>query len=171
MKTSRPGGRLFVAALLLVCALACRPQQAPDGAAANEATATSPVEDRAAVEAAVTAHWAAINARDSALVDSHHTENLTIIATEVERRFAYASPDAEAFLAIVMPSTTRFRVEDVEVQLFGDVAVASFYLTGGVTRQDGTVDDRLRRVTEVWVRQPDGSWNEAHHHDSAFSPL
>lgn len=156
---------LLVVALLV----GCESQPQPPEGSASDASARSPAEDRAAVEAAVEAHWAAINASDSALVDRHHTGDLTIIATEVERRFAYASPEAEAFLAIVMPSTTTFMVEDVEVQLFGDVAVASFYLTGGVTRQDGTVDDRLRRVTEVWVRQPDGTWREAHHHDSVFA--
>jgi ketosteroid isomerase-like protein len=55
---------------------------------------------------------------------------------------------------------------DVRVQVYGNVAVAAFFNEGAVTYSDGTVDARRRRVTEVWIRQPDGTWKEAHHHDS-----
>jgi ketosteroid isomerase-like protein len=51
------------------------------------------------------------------------------------------------------------------VDLYGDVAVAAFYVEGSVTWPDGRVVEGPRRVTAVWIWDG-GEWKEAHHHDS-----
>jgi ketosteroid isomerase-like protein len=148
-----------------LAALACTTPEPPASGSARSTDA-----DRAAVEAAVRTHWTAINGADTATVGAQHTADLTIIRTEVPNRFAIPSPTADSLWPNVLASKPQYVVEDLQVQLAGDVGVASLYLTGGVVGPDGRHDARRRRVTEVWVRQADGTWKEMHHHDSVFSP-
>jgi len=49
-------------------------------------------------------------------------------------------------------------------QIYGDIAVATFYLVGTHTLRDVTKNGTWR-VTAVWVREGD-EWKEAHHHES-----
>lgn len=153
---------------LVVCiaAVACTPSDRPASAPIRSAD-----EDRAAVEAAVRTHWAAINTGDTATVGAQHTADLTIIMTEVPNRFAIPSPTADSLWPVLLASKPQYVVEELQVQLAGDVGVASLYLSGGVVGPSGRHDARRRRVTEVWVRQSDGTWKEMHHHDSVFSSL
>jgi ketosteroid isomerase-like protein len=63
----------------------------------------------------------------------------------------------------------NWTLRDVEVQMLGTTAAAaSFYMDGSVRWADGRVDSRPRRVTEVWVNE-NGTWKEAHHHDSVYT--
>lgn len=149
---------------------ACEPSGEPaESPAVDTLPAADPGADRAAVEAAVAAHWAAINAGDTLAVMSHHTPDITLFVADAEPRFALPSPEAEPILERWRGAQPNWVVEDLEVQLMDGVAVATFYLGGSTTWADGSVDERRRRVTEVWVRQADGSWKEAHHHDSVFT--
>ncbi|MEO6526353.1 MAG: DUF4440 domain-containing protein [Gemmatimonadaceae bacterium] len=147
------------------------------GSPGRDELATVPARDtsadRAAVKAAVAKHWNAINAMDSTTIISQHTPDLTVFGTEVAPRLSgRGSREAtEAFMQIVRAWRPHWTVEELEIQMHGDVAVATFYLGGSVTRGDGRVDARRRRTTEIWVRQTDGSWKEAHHHDSVFTEL
>ena len=142
---------------------------APAADVTPAAAARSVAEDRGAVESAVRAHWTAINGGDTATVGAQHTAELSIIMTEVADRFATPSPTADSLFASLLTVKPQYVVEDLQIQLFGDVGVASFYLGGGVMLANARLDSRRRRVTEVWVRQSDGAWKEAHHHDSVFS--
>ena len=49
-------------------------------------------------------------------------------------------------------------------QIYGDVAVATFYLVGTHTWA-GETKHGTWRVTAVWVRKGN-EWKEAHHHES-----
>lgn len=153
--------------VVLGLALACKPGTPPAGDAGSPST-SSPSADRAAVEAAVQRHWTAINAGDTATVGAQHTPDLTIIMAEVPNRFVIPSATADSLFPLLIAAKPQFTVADLQVQLYGDVGVASFYLAGAV-RPDGTPDPRPRRVTEVWVRQADGGWKETHHHDSVLA--
>ncbi len=135
------------------------------------AVARSAADDRATVESAIRAHWTAINGGDTATVGAQHAAGVTIIMTEAADRFAIPSPTADSLLPSLLTVKPQYVVEDLQIQLFGDVGVASFYLGGGVRLANGRLDSRRRRVTEIWVRQSDGVWKEAHHHDSVFSRL
>jgi ketosteroid isomerase-like protein len=156
------------ASVLAVCltAIGCT---ASDGSTPGPARTAD--NDRDAVEAAVRSHWAAINDRDTATVGAQHAAPLTIIMTDFPDRFAIPSATADPLWPLLLATRTQYVVEDLEVQLAGDVGIASLYLSGGVILADGRHDARRRRVTEVWVRQADGTWKETHHHDSVFSGL
>lgn len=153
---------LFACSAVIACTPSDRQTSVP---------ARSTDDDRAAVEAAVRTHWTAINSGDTATVGAQHTDDLTIIMTEVPNRFAIPSPTADSLWPVLLASKTKYVVEDLQVQLAGDVGIATLYLSGGVVRPGGRHDARRRRVTEIWVRQADGSWKEMHHHDSVFSSL
>jgi ketosteroid isomerase-like protein len=152
--------------LFCIAAFACAPSDQPMPAATHSAE-----EDRAAVEAAVRRHWTAINGGDTATVGAQHTADLTLIMTEAPNRFAVPSPTADSLWPLLLASKPQYVVEDLQVQLVGDVGIASLYLSGGVVDPAGRHDTRRRRVTEVWVRQADGAWKEMHHHDSVYSSL
>jgi ketosteroid isomerase-like protein/quercetin dioxygenase-like cupin family protein len=134
----------------------------PKGIASSEA-------DVAAVRAAVAAHWKAINDGDRAAVNSHHVPSITLVVADHAARFALNSPAAEPMTRRWQGAKANWTVRDLEVDVYGNTAVATFYLDGSITWPDGTVDRRPRRVTEVWVKR-DGSWKEAHHHDSVHAP-
>jgi len=127
--------------------------------------------DRAAVEEIVRSHWKAINTLDTATITAQHTNDISILMTEIPARFTVPSPTADSLFPILLASKPHYVIEDLQVQMLGDVGVASFFMSGGVVLPNGKADDRRRRVTEVWVRQADGGWKEAHHHDSVFSSL
>lgn len=125
----------------------------------------SPVSSQ--VRSAIQAHWEAINTSDDTAVSRHHTENFRMIMPDFEAPFGLGD---DAYGELTSTRTVR-TLGDVHVEPLGrDVAVASFLMQGSMTWSDGRVDDRVRQVTEVWVREGD-VWQEAHHHDSVYSPL
>ena len=158
--------RVVVPLVVCLAAFACQPSKEAVPEPARSADA-----DRAAVEAAVRTHWTAINGGDTTTVAAQHTADLTIIMAEAPNRFAIPSATADSLWPILLASRPRYVVEDLQVQLVGDVGIASLYLSGDVVTPDGRHDARRRRVTEIWVRQADGTWKEMHHHDSVFSSL
>ena len=58
-----------------------------------------------------------------------------------------------------------YRIEDLHVRVFGDVAVTTFYRIGTVKELNQTAKPSHMRITGVWVRQADG-WKLAHRHES-----
>ena len=58
-----------------------------------------------------------------------------------------------------------YRIEDLEVRIFGDVAVTTFYRIGTEKEPNETAKPRHLRISGVWVRQADG-WKLAHRHES-----
>ena len=80
------------------------------------------------------------------------------------------TPETAALWERFSGAAMKWTPRDIQVQAYGDVAVATFINHGSVTWADGTVEKGPRKVTEVWVRQSDGSWKEAHHHDSRTNP-
>jgi ketosteroid isomerase-like protein len=60
-----------------------------------------------------------------------------------------------------------YRIEELEVRVFGDVAVTTFYRIGTVKEINEAAKPSHMRITGVWVRQADG-WKLAHRHESNF---
>jgi|HubBroStandDraft_6_1064221.scaffolds.fasta_scaffold160988_2 ketosteroid isomerase-like protein len=58
-----------------------------------------------------------------------------------------------------------YRIEDLEVRIFGDVAVTTFYRIGTVKEINEPAKLSHMRISGVWVRQADG-WKLAHRHES-----
>ena len=120
--------------------------------------AVAQAQDAASVRAAIENHYAAIHAQDQESVAQHHLPEFTIFSSD-------GRPLREAGAAARMGARREFGTLNVNMshfnaQLYGDVAVATFYLVGTRKTTSGAW-----RVTAVWVREGD-AWKEAHHHES-----
>jgi ketosteroid isomerase-like protein len=60
-----------------------------------------------------------------------------------------------------------YRIEELEVRVFGNTAVTTFYRIGTVKELNEAVKPSHLRISGVWVRQADG-WKLAHRHESDF---
>ncbi len=121
-------------------------------------------QDAASLRAAIERHYTAINAQDREYVQQHLPE------------YTYFSSDGRLLLeagareaAARMGANLGFGTENVYIsyfnaQIYGDVAVATFYLVGTHARR-GETRNVTWRVTAVWVWEGD-EWKEAHHHES-----
>ncbi len=137
---------IFFIALLVLAVLAV----------SNQAVAQA--QDAASVRAAIENHYAAIHAQDQESVAQHHLPEFTIFSSD-------GRPLREAGAAARMGASREFGRLNVymshfNAQIYGDVAVATFYLVGTHKTTSGAW-----RVTAVWVREGD-AWKEAHHHES-----
>jgi ketosteroid isomerase-like protein len=64
--------------------------------------------------------------------------------------------------------TLNVRMSSFNAQVYGNTAVATFYLVG--THTDGEKTRNItNRVSAVWVKTG-GEWKEAHHHESPLRP-
>ncbi len=126
-------------------------------------------DDAADVRATIERHHTAINAQDNDTTSSHHLEDFTLFLAD--GGLLIESGWAEALER--MGGTVDFPVLNVlmtnfNAQIYGNVALATFYLVGNVTRGDKT-RDITNRVSAVWVKV-EGVWKEAHHHESKLLP-
>lgn len=60
-----------------------------------------------------------------------------------------------------------YRIEELEVRVFGNTAVTTFYRIGTVKELNEAAKPSHLRISGVWVRQADG-WKLAHRHESDF---
>ena len=122
-------------------------------------------DDAADVRDAIERHYAAINAEETESVFNAHLDDMTMFLADGtvlwEHDWAEVS---ERMGASAIFGTLNVRMSNFNAQIYGNVAVATFYLVGTETR-DGKVRDITNRVSAVWVKS-DGEWKEAHHHES-----
>jgi ketosteroid isomerase-like protein len=132
-------------------------------------------KDRQDVEGLIRGFFEAGKSKDlAALADFHASrdqftkfdENPPYTRQNSEEAFVY---EQAAFANI---SDYRYAIDDLRVDLFGDVAVATFYLTyGGMFVNDysfeGSAVSGRARVTMVLVRTTRG-WKIAHEHLSGY---
>ena len=129
---------------------------------------TVSADDFADVRKTIENHYAAINAEEDESVFDDHLDDMTMFLADGtvlwEHDWAQVS---ERMGANVVFGTLNVRMSNFSAQIYGNVAVATFYLIGTETR-DGKVRDMTNRVSAVWVKT-DGEWKEAHHHESPLS--
>ncbi len=147
----------------IVTATACAPTA--DQEPATDETAL-PQADAESLEATINAHWEAINANDGQTVIGHHMPRFTGFLLDEGTLWVLESEEDQAAIQEALgDSESDWRARDFSVDIYGDVAVAAFYVEGSATWPDGRVVEGPRRVTAVWIREG-GEWKEAHHHDS-----
>ncbi len=122
------------------------------------------------VEAAVRAHYAAINAGDMETAAGHHAAQYTLFFIDQGERSRYATREAQLADFSGMAEEgfeTEWTIEDLRVDVHGDgaVGVATFYITGTVVLPGEAAEEGAWRVTEIWV-QTDEGWREVHAHMS-----
>ena len=126
-------------------------------------------DDAAEVRSTIERHYASIHAQNIDVTVSHHLEDFTMFSAD--GGMLWESDWAES--SERMGGTVDFPVLNVRMsnfgtQIYGNVAVATFYLVGTET-SGGKTRDITNRVSAVWVK--DGrEWKEAHHHESKLLP-
>ena len=128
-------------------------------------TGAAIADDADDVRATIERHYTAINAMDMEAISSHHLEDFTMFFTDGgvlwESDWEAAS---KRMGATVDFGTLNVRMSDFEAQVYGNVAVATFYLVGTNTK-GGKTRNVTNRVSAVWVKDA-SEWKEAHHHES-----
>ncbi len=124
-------------------------------------------DDAADVRATIVRHYSAIHAQNKEAISSHHLGDFTMFFSDGtllwERDWEEVS---ERMGATVDFGAVNVRMSNFNAQIYGNVAVATFYLVGTHTF-GGKTRKVTNRVSAVWVK--DGSeWKEAHHHESRF---
>ena len=153
----------IVLSVSIIASAACTPTADQEPAADETA---SPQADVQSLEATINAHWEAINAKDDQTVIGHHMPRFTgFLLDEGPLWVDESEEDGAAIEEFFADAQSDWRARDFTIDLYGDVAVAAFYLEGSVTWPDGRVAEGPRRVTAVWIWDG-GEWKEAHHHDS-----
>ncbi len=118
-------------------------------------------QDAEEVRATIESHYAAIHAQDGESIRQQHLLDFSIFWKDGrvlgEAGFAEA---AERMGHEFGFGTANVYMSHLNAQMYGDVAVATFYLvdTSGES-------SKTSRVSAVWVKDG-GAWKEAHHHES-----
>ena len=110
-------------------------------------------QDAAEVRAVIERHYAAIHVNDLAAVFEHHLPEMTWFPNDGRVMFeAGAAEAAERMGATLDYGTLNVYMNHFNAQVYGDVAVATFYLVGPRTLE-GETNNSTSRVTAVWVRE------------------
>jgi ketosteroid isomerase-like protein len=126
-------------------------------------------DDAADVRAMIERHYAGINAQENDKVFGHHRSDFTLFGADGGVLWeAGFQETAERMNATVEFAQLNVRMGNFSAQIYGDVAVATFYLFGTQTLR-GETTSLHNRVTAVWVKQG-REWKEAHHHESPLNP-
>ncbi len=125
-------------------------------------------DDAADVRATIERHYAAIHANDMDLIISHHLKDFTMFGSDGTVLW---EPDwaevSERMGATVELPALNVRMSNFDAQIYGNVAIATFYLVGTQTH-DGETSNITNRVSAVWVKSGN-EWKEAHHHELPLS--
>ncbi len=126
-------------------------------------------DDSDDVRATIERHYAAIHTNDIDTILSHHLKDFTMFYSGGTVLW---EPDweevSERMGATVDFGNLNVRMSSFNAQIYGNVAVATFYLVGTHTKGEKT-RDITNRVSAVWVKTG-GEWKEAHHHESPLQP-
>ena len=126
-------------------------------------------DDADNVRATIEQHYAAIHANDIESVISHHLKDFTMYFSDGTVLWESDWAEVSERMGTTQDfGTVNVRMSDFNVQIHGNVAIATFYLVGKHTT-DGKTRNVTNRVSAVWVK--DGrEWKEAHHHESPLHP-
>ena len=123
------------------------------------------------VKAAVQSYFDAINSGNAAGVARHRIPEYSVFVGGglIDR----SSSSAEQGNGIQVQTDAGwkrdYRIQHLEVRIYGNAAVVTGYLTGTLTIPDGTVIQQRQQRTGVWIKQG-GQWKEVHRHGSQLFP-
>ena len=122
-------------------------------------------QDSPIVRANTTRLYAAINAGDTAVINSLRLPNFTHFNRD--GRLLEGANSTRAVMsqgASGDRSQMNLSINDFNSQIYGSVVVTTFYLVGSYTIGEVTMHSTWR-VSAVWVLEG-RFWKEAHHHES-----
>jgi ketosteroid isomerase-like protein len=127
-------------------------------------------DDAADVRATIEEHYRAINGEEGEVRDAsdvetitrHHLPDYTLFPWHggMRREGGWRESAKRMGASVEFQSAANLRMTSFKTQIYGDVAVVTFYLVGTLGEQPVT-----NRVSSVWVKGDEG-WREAHHHES-----
>jgi ketosteroid isomerase-like protein len=125
-------------------------------------------DDAADVRATIERHYAAIHANDTDSITSHHLKDFTMFFSDgtVLWESDWAEVSERMGATVELPAL-NVRMSNFDAHIYGNVAVATFYLVGTQT-YGGETSNITNRVSAVWVKSGN-EWKEAHHHESPLS--
>ncbi len=127
-------------------------------------------DDVADIKSIMEKHFVTYAAGDAAGHIAHHMAGNSSFGPDGWALAVYDSSEEE--IAVLQASFDEgykfdFKLVDLDVAVYGDMAVVTSLLTGTVTTPDGKTEKAKNRRTAVVVR--DGSdWKEVHSHVSAY---
>ena len=126
-------------------------------------------QDAAEVRATIESHYAAIHAQDGESIRQQHLPDFSIFWRDGGLLGEAGTRETAARMGASLDfGTANVHMKHFNAQIYGDVAVATFYLVGTYARGDETINGQWR-VSAVWVKEG-GEWKEAHHHESPLVP-
>ena len=135
------------------------------------ATAVGMADDVDDVKAAVESYLDAINSGNGAAVARQRIPEYSIFGGGgLIERSSSSEQQIEDFQAGVDAGVKRdYRIQHMDIRVYGNAAVVTGYLTGTRTAPDGTVIQQRQQRTGVWIKQG-GQWKEVHRHGSQLFP-
>ena len=123
-------------------------------------------QDAAEVRAAIERHYAAIHGNDIQAVIDQHLPDFTWFSKDGRLLYEMGEDNSADRMGTTIDfGTINVYMNYFDAQIYGDVAVATFYLVNTGTLGGQAPEFSTSRVTAVWVKDG-GEWKEAHHHES-----
>ena len=99
--------------------------------------------------------------RPSAALISGSTSGDALTVGWTEERLAKRQAEFDAGRKV------DYRIDTLEIRVYGDTAVSTFERIGTIKEVEGTPQDSHMRITGVWIRT-DGQSKLGHRHESKF---
>ena len=132
-------------------------------------TTVAMADDADDVEAVVREHFTTLNAGNmDAHLEQHHVAQLNRFMRNGLRVHFSSFEEQKNQIRAVYDNGSKYNLQlrDVEVNVYGNSAVFSGYLTGTIVRRNGTVSV-TDRYSAMLVKQG-GQWKTVHTHNSAL---
>lgn len=121
------------------------------------------VED---VKAAIRGHFDAVNSGDvTAYTPYYANQGSAFGGGELLERLSVEQRKSDFQATVDSGLKRNLQMRNLEVQIYGNVAVATGYLVGSTTSADGTTQQTRQQRTGVLIKQG-GQWKEVHRHNS-----
>ncbi len=158
-------------AFVLAGVASCAASPTVESSSARELIHDPCPEAQAAVRAAVLEISEHVGRNDFDALRADHLESpkFTKFGPRVMRRQDFEGMIADEIAAVSAARDLSIDFRELEIGVFGDVAVATCYPRFTSRDANGEPLQREARMTLVYVRTPDG-WKIAHEHSSPYTP-
>jgi len=132
-------------------------------------TTVAMADDVDDVKAAIRGHFAAVNSGDVVAYTSYYSnQGSAFSGGELLERLSVEQRKNNFQAGVDSGLRRNLQMRNLEVQIYGNVAIATGYLLGSTTNQDGTTQRTSQQRTGVLIKQG-GQWKEVHRHNSPLT--
>ncbi len=121
------------------------------------------------VKTAIRDHFAAVNSGDvTAYTPYYATQGSAFGGGALLERLSVEQRKNSFQAAVDSGLKRNLQVRNLEVRLYGNVAIATGYLVGSITNPDGSTQQTSQQRTGLLIKQG-GQWKEVHRHNSPLT--